>query len=200
MQIKPVQAGDGIRELIPGNDAGIVVYALSPGERSLDLEAVVEPLHNPRLESMVGGTGRPVQITDIAGVVVWLRRRAALVWVTTIRIGLSTAICRIPKVSEDVDLREEVASGSQLWHNEIGVVDTERLMNPMRSNVTNRRGEVAKEFPLDVEIPLHHIIALRMGLQRPVLRIVFDFFVVGVCDDVEGPRRKGAGRQAAGGN
>src|SRR3981189_2907696 len=108
MEIKPVQAGDGIRELIPRNDAGIVVYALSPGERSLDLEAMVEPLHNPHLESMIVGTGSPVQITDIAGMVVELRRRAANVIERSIWIGFMT-VCRIIYVSEDVDLRPEVA-------------------------------------------------------------------------------------------
>src|ERR1700674_4115297 len=122
MQIKPIQAGDGIRELVPRNDAGIVVYALSPGERSLDLEAMVEPLHNPRLESMIGRTGSPVQITDIACVVVELRGR----------ISCSRSALRVGNtlVSAGIDLRPEVASGSQRWHNHIGIVDTERLMNP----------------------------------------------------------------------
>src|ERR1700737_5663416 len=173
MQIKPVQAGDGIRELIPRNDAGIVVYALTPGERSLDLEAMVEPLHNPQLESMIGGTGSPVQITDIAGVFVDSRRRAALVWVVTPRIGLNTVVCRIPEVSEDINLRKEITRTGEGGHNHIGVVDTERLMNPVRANVTDRRREVASELPLDVETPLHHIIALRVGFQRRVLRSAF---------------------------
>src|ERR1700722_5228096 len=90
MQIKPIHAGDGIRELIPRNDAGVVVYALLPGERSLDLEPMVEPLHNPHLESMIGGTGSPVQITDIAGVVVELRRRVAHGIGISIWIGFMT--------------------------------------------------------------------------------------------------------------
>src|ERR1700730_8103229 len=130
MQIKPIQAGDGIRELIPRNDAGIVVYALSPGEQSLDLEARIEPLYNPRLESMIGGTGTPVQITDIAGIVVELRGR--------IICGLSALRVGNALVSAGIDLREEVASGSHLWQYDIAVVDAERLMNPVRANVTNR--------------------------------------------------------------
>src|SRR6266853_2414929 len=166
MQIKPVQAGDGIRELIPRNDAGIVVYALSPGDRPLDLEAMVEPLHNARLESMIGGTGSPVQITDIAGVVVDLRGR--------IPCGLNASGVGNTLVSAVINLREEVASGSHLWQNDIAVVDAERLMNPARANVTNRCREVVSEFPLDVETPLHHIIAMRMGFHRPVLRSAID--------------------------
>src|SRR4029077_14947220 len=117
MQIKPIQAGNGIRELIPRNDSGIVVYALSPGERSLDLEAMVEPLYNPQLESLIGGTSSPVQITDIAGKVVELCRR--------IICGLSALRVGNTLVSAGIDLRPEVASGSQLWHNQIAVVHTE---------------------------------------------------------------------------
>src|SRR5713101_7122361 len=166
MQIKPIQAGDGIRELVARNDAGIVVYALSPGERSLNLEAMVQPLHDTQLESMIGGTGCPVQITDIAGQVVDLRGRIPC-GRTALRVGNAL-------VSAGIDLRPEVAGGSQLWHNQIAVVDTEWLMNPPRPNVTNRRREVAKDFVLDVEVPLHHIVAVRMGFQRPVLGSAID--------------------------
>src|SRR5229473_4625356 len=110
MQIKPIQARDGIRELVPRNDAGVVVYALSPSERSLDLEAMVEPLHNPHLESMIGGTGRPVQITDIAGIVVEFRGRI-ICGRSALRVGNTL-------VSAGIDLRPEVASGSQFRHNQ----------------------------------------------------------------------------------
>src|SRR5260370_34489491 len=117
MQNNPIQAADEIRDLIPCKAAGIVVYALSPGERSLDLEAMVEPLYNPRLESMIGGTGSPVQITDIAGKVIDLRGR--------IICGLSALGVGNTLDSVDIDLRPEVASGRHLWQNEIAVVETE---------------------------------------------------------------------------
>src|ERR1700680_4417081 len=144
MQIKVVHAGDGIRELIPRNDAGIVVYALAPGERSLDLEAMVESLHNPQLETFIGGTASPVQITDIAGVIVELRRGTARFRVAAVRIGLITVVCRIPEVSEDIDFRPEITRTGECGWNQVTIVDTERLMNPVRPNVTNRRREVAK--------------------------------------------------------
>src|SRR5258708_33461480 len=151
---------------------------------------MVEPLDDPRLESMIGGTGTPVQITDIAGKVVDLRGR--------IICGLSALRVGNALVSAGIDLREEVASGSHLWQNDIAVIDTERLMNPVRANVTNRCREVVSEFPLDVETPLHHIIAMRMGFHRPVLRLAFA--IAGGCDNGVGRRRKRAGGQGAVGN
>src|ERR1700692_412616 len=159
MQIKIVQAGNRIREAIPRNDAGVVVYALSPGERSLNLETEVELLQDTDLESIIGGTTGPVEITDRVGSLIKPQGRIS-------RRGSASGVGNT-YVSIDIGLGPEVASGSQRWQDHIGIIHAERLMNPVRANVADRCCQVVKKLPLDVEIPLHHVIALRIQFYRP---------------------------------
>src|SRR5579864_7696999 len=142
---------------------------------------------------MVGGAAGPVQVPDVTGIFVESRSRVAVSCLSAIRMGYIASWA--PDVSEDIYFGPEIARGSQRWQYHIGIIDTEGLMNPVRAYVTNCGREIARDLPLDVEIPLHHIVAPWMRFQRPVLVILF----CRVYDVLEGPCRKFAGSVDIGG-
>jgi len=85
---------------------------------------MVEPLHDPQLERMIGGTGSPVQITDIAGSIVDLRRGSAVrAYLVAVGIGL-IALPRDIDVSRGIYLRPQVTRTGERGCNHIGIIDT----------------------------------------------------------------------------
>ena len=73
---------------------------------------------------------------------------------------------------------DEPAAAYRIWpkvpcrgqgrQNYIGVAAVEWLVYTMRADITDQRRQVRREFALDIEIPLHHVVAWGVALSGSV--------------------------------
>src|SRR5579864_892079 len=61
--------------------------------------------------------------------------------------------------------RPEVACTSKRRSYDINVVGAERLMNTARAYIRDHPRQVAGDRPLNVQVPLHHIIPMGLGFD-----------------------------------
>src|SRR5258706_2848352 len=63
-QIEPIEAGDGIRQRVARNRSRVIVNALAPGKRALELYAMTDFFYDSNLECLIGGASSPVDQPD----------------------------------------------------------------------------------------------------------------------------------------
>src|SRR5262249_53959602 len=61
--------------------------------------------------------------------------------------------------------RPDVTLRSGCGKHDVGVVGTKRLMNTLRAHVGSRHSKVFGHAALDIDIPLHHVTSMGMGLD-----------------------------------
>src|SRR5580704_19102099 len=109
----------------------------------MDLQAVAHLSSNSQFECVKQGTPAPVQKIDMASIGIDEPAAAYRIW---------------PKVP----------CRGQGRQNYIGVAAVEWLVYTMRADITDQRRQVRREFALDIEIPLHHVVAWGVALSGSV--------------------------------
>src|ERR1700676_608747 len=63
---------------------------------------------------------------------------------------------------------KKIARRSPSRNDDIAIIVPRSLVDPTRSNIADQRRQVRHDFALDVEIPLHYVVAMGTALDRIV--------------------------------
>ncbi len=142
---------------------GAHIDALAPGVAALRLKSVAHPFCNARLKALVIGTGTPREQAN--GTDVGIEPRA----------GDGAALCagrqeaRSARIAIPIwSARPEVADRRQRWNHHVAVIGAERLMDVVHAHIRDHGGQVPADFALNIEVPVHDVIAVGILFDVPV--------------------------------
>src|SRR5262249_4930751 len=140
LQIVPGKAIDRVGEGIAEQGRRTGVDTIATCKRALDLVTAMQVPGDTNLHSVISGVSVPKQTPELA--IVWVHLS-------------STAGRRGPNI----------AGWRSGWKHQVEVVGTEWLMDTSRSNVSHHDSKIFRQVPLNIEAPLHDVIAVRTGLD-----------------------------------
>src|SRR5579872_6746946 len=137
-QIEPIETGNGIGQRIARNRSRIIVNALSPSERTLELHAMAHFFYDSNLECFIGRTSSPVHEPDRSSTRID-RSAADGIGLCSGREKAGGAWISGPVGST----WPQVTRGGQRWQNNIAVVGAEKLVHSTRPDIAQHHRQVS---------------------------------------------------------
>ncbi len=160
-QVKPGEAGDRVAKGISGNRSRTGVNAFTPGECALYLEAVTHALRQLRLKGIVVRVAFVKHPSNRTEVLVDGVGRGALARIGPVRIELIALWGK--DISQCIHLRPDISERRlSSGKDKIGLIYAERLVYSPRAYIRNHTGQTGGKLLLHVQVPLHHVVALRV--------------------------------------